>query len=263
MAIHPTAIVDRTAEIDPSCEVGPHAFIDKEVKLGRNVKIYQNAYITGKTVIGEGSVIHMNTVIGHLPQDISFDPETESSVSIGKNNVIRENVQIHRATKPGSSTVLGDDNYLMACSHVGHDCVIGNRTVLVNNALLAGHVHLEDRVFVSGNSAIHQFCRIGRLAMIAGLTRITRDVPPFMIAYGESTIRSVNIVGLKRAGMPLSSVKNIKTLFRRLFLSKIPLSETLDILESEDLSAESKEVVAFIRSSERGICPFKTNPGSD
>src|SRR5574341_1857830 len=165
MPIHPAAFVDPHAEIHAAAEIGPFVVIDHHVRVGRGTRVLAHATLTGWTDIGEDNVIHMGAVIGDAPQDVTYDG-SESYVRIGARNVIREHVQIHRGTKPGSTTTIGDDNYFMNNAHIGHNCHVGNRTIMANGAVLGGYVVLEDQVFVSANCAVHQFVRVGRLALL-------------------------------------------------------------------------------------------------
>lgn len=253
MKIHPTAVVSPKAKIADDVEVGPYAIVEDHVALAGGVKIYAHACITGWTEIGENTEVHMGAVIGHTPQDWSFKKETQSGVRIGRNNLIREYVTIHRGSKEGSETVIGDGNFLMAHSHVAHDCRIGNRVVLANGSLLAGYVEVEDGAFISGNVVVHQFVRIGRLAMIGGLSRITKDVPPFMMAQGEALVYTINAVGIKRAGYTLEQEENIRQAFKALYRSDRNVSQAVEVLE-QDPSPEALQIIEFIKKSTKGIC---------
>ena len=204
------AVVSNKAKIGEGVEIGPFAVVEDDVELGRGVKVWPHAYISSGSSIGEASQIHMGAVVGHLPQDLTFNKDKKSYVKVGKRSVIREYATIHRATVEGSATVIGDDCYLMAVSHVGHDCNIGNGVIIANGALLAGHVSVGDFAFISGNVVVHQFCRIGTLSMIGGFTGINKDVPPYMLVRGPSVIRSVNLIGLRRAKFPRELIETIK-----------------------------------------------------
>lgn len=254
MKVHPTAIISPKAKIADDVEVGPYAIVDDYVTLAKGVKVYAHAYITGFAKIGENTEVHMGAVIGHAPQDWGFKKEIQSTVRVGKNNLIREYATIHRGSKEGSATLIGDNNFIMAHSHVAHDCRIGNRIVLANGSLLAGYVEVEDSAFISGNVVVHQFVRIGRLAMIGGLSRISKDVPPFMLAKGESRIYAINAVGLKRVGYSQEQREKIRQIFRILYRSKMNLSQALGVLKHQTLSAEIECILKFIENSKRGIC---------
>lgn len=254
MKIHSTAVISPKANIADDVEVGPYAIVDDHVTLAGGVKVYAHAYITGSAEIGENTEVHMGAVIGHVPQDWGFKEEIQSTVRIGKNNLIREYATIHRGSKEGSATLIGDNNFIMAHSHIAHDCRIGNHVVLANGSLLAGYVEIEDGAFISGNVVVHQFVRIGRLAMIGGLSRISKDVPPFMLAKGESRIYTINIVGLRRAGYTAEQREAIRQSFKILYHSGMNLSHALAFLKRQSSSAESACIIEFIESSKRGIC---------
>ena len=254
MAIHATAIIDPKAEIDGEVEIGPYVVIQGPVKVGRGTRIMAHGYITGRTEIGEHNEIHPGAVLGDTPQDKAYKDE-ESYLKIGAHNIVREHVQIHRGTVAGSSTILGDDNFLMANSHVGHNCKLGNHNILANGALLGGYVEVGDHVFISGNCVVHQFVRIGDYALMRGLSGTSRDVPPFAIVDWQHTVRGVNVVGLKRAGFGESRVREIREAFRALFRKGRNLSVAIkEIEEAGRVGPDVLTLLEFIRSSKRGVC---------
>jgi len=256
--IHPSAIVDKNAKLARDVEIGPYAIIEKDVKLGKNVKVYPHAYICRFTEIGDGTQVHMGAVVGHLPQDLTFKDE-KSFTKIGKRNVIREYATIHRGNKENTYTVLGDDNYIMALSHIGHNCVLGNNVILANGALLAGHIEIEDSVFVSGNVVVHQFCKIGKLSLIGGFSGVNKDVPPYMILRGPSTIRGLNLIGLRRFGAKKEVIKELKNAFQLLYRSEINTNQALEKILEGKPSTEALHLVDFIKKSKRGICKYRYN----
>ncbi len=258
MGIHKTAIVDKAAQIDPSAEIGPGAIIESDVRIHAGVKIGPYAYICAGTEIGENTAVHTGAVIGDKPQDHAYKG-AKTFTKIGKNNVIREYVTIHRGTDEGSSTVVGDNNFLMVQCHLGHNCVVGDNVIIANGALLAGHVLVEDNVFISGNVVFHQFCRIGRLAMIGGFTGVNKDVPPFMLVRGPSTIRGLNLVGLRRSGLSREILKELKEAYKLLFYSNIPGKEVIQRIKEEFKSEEAAHLASFIEDSKRGICRYRYN----
>jgi UDP-N-acetylglucosamine acyltransferase len=258
MGIHKTAIIDKAAEIDPSAEIGAGAIIEGGVRVHAGVKIGPYACICAGTEMGENTVVHAGAVIGDRPQDHAYKG-AKTFTKIGKNNVIREYVTIHRGTEEGSSTIVGDNNFLMVQCHLGHNCVIGNNVIIANGALLAGHVLVEDNVFISGNVVFHQFCRIGRLAMIGGFTGVNKDVPPFMLVRGPSTIRGLNLVGLRRSGLSLEVLKELKEAYKLLFYSGIPEKEAIQRIKEEFKSEEAVHLASFIEGSKRGICRYRYN----
>jgi UDP-N-acetylglucosamine acyltransferase len=254
VSIHPTAVIDRRAEIDSECEIGPYVVVEGPVKIRRGTRVMAHATLMGWTEIGEENEIHPGAVLGDAPQDKAY-AGTESYLKIGSRNVFREFVQIHRGTVPASSTIIGNDNYLMAGSHVGHNCRLGDHIVLANGALLAGHVEVEDRAFISGNCVVHQFVRVGELSLMRGLSGASRDVPPYSIVDWQHTVRGVNVVGLKRAGLDEQKIRRLKEAFRVLFRKGRNLGLAVREIEvNEDLAPEVLRLLEFIKSSKRGVC---------
>jgi UDP-N-acetylglucosamine acyltransferase len=253
MPIHPTAMVDSRAEIHADAEIGPYVVIDGPVRVGRRTRVLAHATLMGWTQIGADNVIHMGAVIGDTPQDLGFTG-AESYLRIGDRNTIREHVQIHRGTKPGSATVIGNDNYLMTNAHVAHNCQIGNQVIIATGGTLGGYVEIEDQVFVSGNCVVHQFVRIGRLAILRGLSRTSRDVPPFCVMDGTHTVRAINRVGLRRAGYSAAQIRGVQNAFMHLFRGGRNLRVALSELEGAPLSPEVRYLIDFIRGSKRGVC---------
>ena len=259
MSIHSTAIVSKKAKIDSGVEIGPYAIIEDDVKIGAGVKIYPRAHICGGTEIGEGTEVHMGAVIGHTPQDIAFEGK-KTYTKIGKKNIIREYVTIHRGTKEGTATTLGDGNFLMALSHLGHNCVLGNRVIIANGALLAGYVTVGDDVFISGNVVVHQFCNIGKLAIIGGFSGVNKDVPPYMAVRGPSSVWAINLVGLRRARLGRDVLKGIKEAFTLLYKSELNTQQALEKILEGNPCDEVKYMVEFIKGSKRGICKYRYTP---
>ncbi|MFQ5953381.1 MAG: acyl-ACP--UDP-N-acetylglucosamine O-acyltransferase, partial [Candidatus Omnitrophota bacterium] len=254
--IHETSIIARGAEIDSTVEIGPRAIVEDGVKIQPGVKIMANAYIYKGTEIGEDTVIHQGVVIGAEPQDYSYKGQ-ESFTRIGKNNIIREYVTIHRGTTEGSATVIGDNNFLMVQSHLGHNCRTENNVIIANGALLAGHVEVEEGAFISGNVVFHQFCRIGRYSMIGGFTGVNKDVPPYMLVRGPSAIRGINLVGLRRAGFSREIIGEVKEAYKLLFASDLPEQEALARIKKNLKSDQISHLVSFIENSKRGICKYR------
>jgi len=209
--------------------------------------------LSGHTTIGRDNVIHMGAVVGHVPMDLGYaDAPTE--VRIGDRNVIREHAEVHRATKLERPTTLGDDNFLFSRAHIAHDCQVGNRVLVASGAMLAGHVQIDDQAYVSGNCVVHQYVRIGRLALLRGLSRTSRDVPPFCVMDGTHTVRAVNRIGLRRAGYSPEQIRALQRAFAALFRTRRNLSEAIAEVEAAALTPEVAHLLAFIRSSERGVC---------
>lgn len=252
MAIHPTAVVDRRAEIDATADVGPYVVIDGPVQIGPRTRVLAGAYLTGRTEIGADNVIHPGSVIGHEPQDLAY-AGADTGLRIGDRNVFREHSEIHRATAEGTWTEIGNDNYLMSQAHVAHNCRLGNHVILATGATLGGHVEVGDRAFISGNCVVHQHCRVGRLAIMRGLSRASRDVPPFAISDGTHTVRGLNVVGLRRAGFDRTRVRALATAFRILFRTRTNLAVAMSRVEAEVQSPDVDELLAFFRTSQRGV----------
>ena len=254
MAVHPTAVIDPRAEIDAEVEIGPYVVIDGPVKVRSRTRIMAHAYITGWTEVGEDNEIHPGVILGGPPQDKAYRGE-ESYLRIGEHNVFREYVQVHRGTTPGSSTVIGSDNFLMAGSHVGHNCKLGDQIVLANGALLGGYVEVGDSAFISGHCVVHQFVRVGELSLMRGLSGTSRDVPPYSVVDWQHRVRGVNSVGLKRAGFDDRRIREIKEAFRILFRKGRNLSLAIQEIETKgNSSVDVLALLEFIKSSKRGVC---------
>jgi len=251
------AVVSKKAKIAEGVEIGPYAIIEDDVDISPGVKIWPHAYICSGTRIGEGTEVHMGAVVGHLPQDLTFDTSRKTFVNIGKHTIIREYATIHRATKEGGATIVGDGCYLMALSHVGHDCQLGNNVILANGSLLGGHVAVGDNAFISGNVAVHQFCRIGKYVIVGGFSGINMDVPPYMLVRGPSVVRSVNLVALRRAKFPKETIRKIMDAFKLLYHSNLNTTQATEEIKKLKPSKEIDELIEFIQSSKRGICKYK------
>lgn len=252
--IHPTAVISPKAKLDSSVEVGPYAIIEDHVQLGAGTKVMAHAYITGYTEIGQNNQIHMGAVIGHLPQDIKFNSDTRSHLKIGDRNIFREYSTVHRGTELESSTIIGNDNFLMGGAHVAHNCVIGNKVIICNYACVAGHSHIGDQTFISGSVLIHQFVHVGRLVMFSGAARVSMDVPPFMMACERNEIWSLNLVGLQRAGLSQEVVKEIKKMYKIFYRSDLNVSQALQEIERSGFqSSEIREFIEFVKNSPNGV----------
>ena len=262
MPIHSSAIVDPKAKIDLDAEIGPYVVIEGKVEIKRGTRVMAHAYITGWTEIGEDNEIHPGAVLGDAPQDRGYKGQ-ETYLRIGNHNIIREHVQIHRGTAAGSATTIGNNNFLMANAHVGHNCRLGDNVILANGALLGGYVDVGDNVFISGNCVVHQFVRIGAYSLMRGLSGTSRDVPPFAIVDWQHTVRGVNAVGLKRAGFDERRIRQIREAFRILFRKGCNL--TLAVKEVEKTNRVNQDVLAlleFIKASKRGVCAGASEPPS-
>jgi UDP-N-acetylglucosamine acyltransferase len=252
MSIHPTAIISPGARLGRDVKIGPYAVIEDETDIGEGSEVRAHACIKRFTSLGPGNIIHEGAVLGGEPQDLGFE-DCESYLRVGANNRIREGVTMHRGTAPGSATLVGSDCFIMASAHVAHNCRIGDRVIIANNVALAGHVDIEDRAFISGGVVVHQFCRIGRLAMIGGNSKIIQDCLPFVTTDGvPGRACGLNIVGLRRAGLKSSEVQKLKDAYRLLLRSGLALEEALSRLaDARDPFVD--HLTGFIRASTRGF----------
>lgn len=257
MSIHPTALVSPGAELDSSVHVGPYAIIEDQVRIAAGTVVMARAHLTGHTTIGRDNQIHMGAVLGHEPQDLHFQAGTRSYLRIGDRNVFREYCTVHRGTQPESGTVIGDDCLLMGGAHVGHNCALGNRVILCNCVLLAGHVTVGERAFLSGGAAVHQFIKLGGGVMISGNARISMDVPPFLMAAERNEIYGINVVGLKRSNLSPEANRDIKQLFKLFYRSGLTTSAALAQAAAGGgfHTTEARAFLDFVRSSPNGICP--------
>lgn len=261
MAIHPTAVIHPSAVVADDVEIGPGVFIGANVEIGPECELMSGAVVCANTRMGRGNRVHYHAVLGNDPQFLGFDPATKSGLVIGDNNTFRELCTVHRGLKDGLNTVIGNNNFLMATAHIGHDCVLGNHIVVANATQVSGHVEIGDRAFLSGLCAVHQFCRIGRGVMLGGMSGIGKDVPPFLTTRGDfGFLVGVNVVGLRRAGVSAAARTALRQAFRELFLGGLALPKALARLReqwsgsAEPMPAELAELLAFCEvRSKRGI----------
>lgn len=264
MPIHPSALIHPSAELDPSVEVGPYAIIEAGAKIAAGVKIEAHAQIVGSVDIGTGCIIGRGAVVGADPQDLHFKPETESSVVLGADNVLREHVTIHRGSKPGSATRMGDGNFLMVGAHLAHDVQLGNKNILANACLLAGHIHVGNNTFIGGGAVFHQFIRIGDSCVIQGNGSFGKDIPHFCAAMRTNRITSLNVIGLRRQGFSAEQRAAIKDLFKLLFCSGKNLSQALEIARRQEWQEPAARLLDFVSApSKRGICPWRGESGGE
>ena len=255
--IHATALVDSSAVIASDAEVGPYCILGPNVKLAGGVRLVAHVYIERETEIGEGTVVHPYAVLGTPAQDTSYKGEP-TSLAIGARNVIREHVSMHRGTIRGRGrTLVGDDGYFMAQSHVAHDCIVGDGVILAQGATLGGHVQVGDNVIMGGLSAMHQYGRIGRHAFVGGLAAVVADVIPYGSVFGNhATLAGLNVVGLKRRGFSREAVHDLRAAYRLLFAEEGTFQERLDDVE-ENYAHEPlvREIISFIRAdAQRPLC---------
>lgn len=258
MKIHPTALVADEAKLADDVEVGPYSIISAESEIGAGCVIGAHVMLEHRVVLGEGTRVGHGAILGANPQDLGFDiSRRDTGVRIGKGNVIREYVTIHRATKEGGDTIAGDGNFFMTGFHMGHDSVVGNRVIAANNVLLGGHVRVDDGAFLGGGSVFHQFLRIGGLCMVRGGCRFSKDIPPFLLATGESRVAGINSIGLRRAGLSPGARKEIRAAFKLLYQSGLNVSQALEAALHETWGTEGSMFFDFVRGSKkRGICDY-------
>ena len=250
----PSARVHPDARIGPQVTIGEFAIVEEDVEVGAHCRIEPYVYLKRWTTLGERNEISAGTVLGTDPLDKHFTGE-RSYLRIGNDNIIREHYTISRGTQPESATEIGDGNYIMTSGHIAHNCSIGNNTVIASCALVAGHVEVEDQAFISGGVVIHQFSKIGRLAMIGGNSRVNLDVPPFFL-YTDFNARpkGLNLVGLKRAGFSQEDIAALKAAYKVLYRSGLKLNDALARIAWELNTEHTRHLVKFIEASERGIC---------
>ena len=258
MRIHQTAIVDERAQLGVEVEIGPFSIVGAEAVIGDRCVIQSHVVIEGPVQMGAGNFIGHGSLIGSAPQDLNFQAQTKSRIEIGSANVIREHCTIHRGATEGSATVLGDGNFLMVGTHLGHDCKIGNGVVIVNNSLLAGHVRIDDRAFIGGGSRFHQGIRIGRVVMAEG--RFTKSLPPFLIA-AKNHVFGVNILGLRRAGFSPADRDEIKRAFKLLYKSGLNTKQALEKAAEIEFGLLGREFFNFVADAgKRGIVSYNPDP---
>jgi UDP-N-acetylglucosamine acyltransferase len=263
MKIHPTAIIAKDAELADDVEIGAYAIVGEGVRLGVGCVIQANAILEGRTIIGAENFIGYGAVIGATPQDFAFRETVTSEVRIGDQNTFREYVTIHRGTKEGSATLVGNNCYLMVGTHLGHNVRLGDKVVIANNCLLAGYVEIGDGAVLGGGTVFHQFLRIGRLAMVRGGTRFGKDIPPYVSADGENLLSGVNAIGLRRAGFPPEVRMEIKRAFKLVYWSGINVTQALERAKEQAWGPEAMQFFDFIASSKRGVCGANRVPLAD
>lgn len=263
--IDPTARISTSAQIEENVTIGPNVQVGDHSRIGSGTVIMANAVIGPWTTLGRDNTVHYGAIIGHDPQDFGYNGD-ESYLVVGDGNSFREYVTVHRGNRCGSRTEIGNQNYFMVQSHVAHNCSIGNHIILAGGSLLAGHVTVDDRAIISGNCVVHQFCRLGALSMMRGLSRTSRDVPPFCIMDETHTVRAINLVGLRRNGFDATRVRALRNAFKLLFRGGPNMKENLEHAESElSITPDVRQLLDFIKNSKRGVCFGKggTTPDFD
>ncbi len=255
--IDPTAIIDPQARIDPSVRIGAYSIIEGPVNLGPNCAIASQVKLIGPLDMGAGNKVHSFAVLGDAPQDLKYRDQP-SRVLIGENNIFREHVTVHRGT--GGDTIIGSNGFFMVGSHVGHNCRVGDGVTMVNGAVIGGHVQVFDRAIIGGLCAVHQFCRVGRLAMISNNSAHNVDIPPFCIAMDINMITQLNAVGLRRSGISRENINALRQMFKILFRDNrgLSLNKNITLLPTELRAVpEVREFAEFVANSKRGIARFK------
>ena len=251
--IHPTAIIHPKAKLDSTVQVGPYAVVDEGVELGADCVVGPHVYLTGLTTIGAHNQFHAGCVIGDAPQDLKYNG-TPTRLRIGNSNVFREHVTAHRSTRPDAETIIGSHNFLMANAHVAHNCALGDHVILANGALLGGYAVVQDRAFISGNCLVHQFTRVGTLALMQGGSAISKDLPPFTVALRINEICGLNVVGLRRAGFTAEQRTELKRLYHLLFRGAKNLGAATAEAQKTFTSDLAKTLLDFIAKAKRGVC---------
>lgn len=252
--IHPTAVVEAGAQLDADVEVGAYCVVGPHVRIAGNTRLMPHAVVDGWTTVGKSCILFPFASVGSQTQDLKFKGGAPR-VEIGDRTTLRECVTVNAATNDGDVTRIGSDCYIMAYAHVAHDCTIGNGVILANSVAPAGHVTIEDQAIIGGLCGIHQFVRIGRLSIIGGCSKVTQDVPPFMMADGHPLeVHGINSVGLKRKGIAESVQSLLKRAYRILYREDLATRRALERIEAEiEQVPEIQHLVAFVRASERGI----------
>lgn len=251
--IHPSAIVSASAQLGHDVEIGPLCVVEDDVIVGDGCRLASHVVIKSGTALGAGNQVFEAAVLGGKPQHLRAGDDL-GPLLIGNDNVIREYVTIHRGLTAGSCTTIGESNMIMVNAHIAHDCRIGNNTVIVNNVMLAGHVTVQDRVYFGGAAGIHQFARVGQLAMIGGQSHLSQDVPPFVIVDGKTNlVCGLNLIGLRRAGFSNDQIRELKSAYRVIYRSGLAWNDTLEVLANTFQSGPAAEFHLFLSESERGI----------
>ncbi len=260
MPIHPLAVVSPHALVGDEVSIGPFSVVEAGVEIGDGCQLAGRVVVKAGTRLGRDNIVCEGAVLGGLPQHIHM-PKHPGRVELGDGNVIRENVTVHRALDAQGVTRIGDRCLLMVGAHVAHDCTLGNDVILTNNVMLGGHVAVDDRAYLAGAVAVHQFCRIGRLAMVGGLARIRQDVPPFVTIDGGSTmVVGLNRVGLRRAGLTPDEMAQLKNAYRIIYRSGLAWDEMLDVLQLEFPAGPAAEFVPFFLVGKRGFVQERRTP---
>ncbi len=253
LSIHPTALVDPSARLGDDVSIGPFCTVEAGAVIGAGTRLLSSVFVAGCVTIGDDCEFHHGAAAGGAPQ-MRVMEGPGGRVSIGRGTIVREHVTIHRATKADGCTSVGEHGFLMATCHVAHDCHVGDEVTIANGTALAGFVTVGDRAFLSGNVCVHQFSRIGRLAMVSGLARVVKDVPPFVTVVETGRVVGLNVVGMRRAGMTAAERLEVKRAYHAIYRSGLNVSQAVAALRAQPPSALVDEIVAFVEGSRRGLC---------
>lgn len=260
---HPTAIIGPEVVLAPDVRVGPFAILDGAITLGPGCVVGPGVHMLGTVIAGSNNTFHTGCIIGDTPQHLAYAGEA-TTVEIGDGNVFREHVTVHRGMPATGKTVVGNKNFLMAGSHVAHDCRVGHGCIFANCAVIGGHVEIGDGAFLSGNTAVHQFCRVGRLAMLSGTSAVSQDLPPFWIVQEINIVHGINVVGMRRAGIPNAEIQAVRRAFKTINRSGLTITAAVALVEAEDGELPAvRELIEFIRTSKRGIVTGRAGRGAD
>ena len=260
MKIHPTALVSASANLADDVSIGPFCIVESETGIGSGSRLISHVTVHSGTTVGRNTIVSEGAILGGLPQHTN-PPQQLGGVIIGDNNTFREHTTVHRAMQAGCNTVIGDNCLLMVGAHVAHDCSVGNGVILTNGAMLGGHVEIGDRVCLGGNSAVHQFCRIGRLAMVGGCTKVVQDVPPFVLTDGATAlIVGLNKVGLRRADLTRDEILDLKSAYRLIYREGLTFNETVAELQRRFPIGVAAEFAEFFQQGQRGFVQERRSP---
>jgi UDP-N-acetylglucosamine acyltransferase len=260
VGIHPLAVVHPSAQLGSDCEIGPFAIVEENTVMGDRCSIASHAVVKRGTTLGSDNLVGEHSVLGGLAQHVQAKTYV-GRVRIGSGNVFREYITVHRPLHDEAQTVIGDNNFFMVNAHVAHDCVVGNSVILANNSMLGGHVTVEDRAFVSGGVAVHQFCRIGRQCMVGGTARIIKDVPPYVTIDGASNfVVGLNTIGLRRSGMTSADLLQLKQAYRVIYRSCLSWRDVLTALAEKFTTGPAANFLPFLQGTKRGIIAERRLP---
>ena len=251
--IHPTAVISPDSHIGADVSIGPFAIVEPDVSVGDGCVLAAHTVVKSGTKMGSGNQLHEGAVLGGIPQHLGLTDEMGGLI-IGDGNIFRENATVHRAYLPDQNTVVGNRNMVMINAHIAHDCIVEDEAIFANNVMLAGHVEIGTKAYISGAVGIHQFCRIGRQAMVGGQARVTRDVPPYITIDGLSnSVVGLNLIGLRRSGMSTADIRQLKDAYRIIYRQNLSWDETIETLRSTFTSGPAADYAPFMQAAKRGI----------